>query len=289
MNTPWNKEQLSIKGSNEWNEDALVINDSLALYGVVDGSTSLVPYRGPGGETGGKLASMLISQHLEALGETVGTSFRLDEAVLEANRRLREAMVHSGIDVSDKRQLWTAALAAVRIHERSIEYVQAGDCMLIAVYKDGTIRVVTHDQVAHIDKETKKLWQEGQQQGITTREELRQFVIPTIQRNRLKLNTLEGYSVVSGEPELEDLLEYGRINRIQLKALLLITDGLFLPKEKGETASEFRELTERIMRKGLAAYADWLISLEEADADGRKYPRFKKSDDKTGIWITLED
>lgn len=289
MSIPWKMERISIKGSNEWNEDELIVNDSLALYGVVDGSTSLIPYRGENGETGGKLASRLIRQYMESLGDDQRAVVRLNEAVLEANRRLREEMVSSGIDISDKRQLWTAALAAIRIHDRYIEYVQAGDCMLIAVYKDGTVRVVTHDSVAHIDRETKQLWQEGIQGGMTTREELREYVIPTIQRNRLKLNTLEGYSVVSGEPELEDLLEYGRISRIQLQGLLLITDGLFLPKEKGESASDFHELTERIMREGLAAYADWLISLEEEDADGRKYPRFKKSDDKTGIWIQLEN
>lgn len=277
-------QKLSIQGSNPWNEDSLLINEELAIYGVVDGATSLAPYRGPNGETGGLLASRLVSRHLETLSAEEAEE-QLDKAVLEANRKLREQMEQSGIDVNDKRELWTAGIAAVRIKENYVEYVQAGDCMLIAFYEDGSIRIITHDQVGPMDGLTKKRWEEGLEQGLTSQTELRQYVTPQIQENRLKLNTLNGYTVISGEPELAELLEYGRINRIRLRSLLMVTDGLFLPNKKGEEEPGLHELAERIGSEGLAAYATWLLQLEEEDAECQQYPRFKKSDDKTAVWV----
>lgn len=42
-------QSLSIQGSGVWNEDAVIQNDVQRIYGVIDGATSLVPFRGPKG------------------------------------------------------------------------------------------------------------------------------------------------------------------------------------------------------------------------------------------------
>ncbi|MCS7462075.1 protein phosphatase 2C domain-containing protein [Paenibacillus doosanensis] len=289
-----NIETISLQGTAEWNEDALVVNERLQLYGVLDGATSLHPYRGPNNETGGRLASRLIADYLESLGESDLSGDSLKPPVVEANRLLRKKMAESGIDVADKQALWTSALAIIRIREGWIDYAQVGDCMIAAIYRDGSVRTVSRDQVAHIDQQSKRIWEDGIRRGITSRSELWELVKPTILQNKAKMNTSEGYSVLSGEPELEDWIEYGRINRIQLHGLLLVTDGLFLPAERGgarESASQdaIRELALRIADQTLAGYADWLIKLELEDKDCQRYPRFKVSDDKTGIWIRFED
>ncbi|WP_010272699.1 protein phosphatase 2C domain-containing protein [Paenibacillus senegalensis] len=277
-------QKLTIQGSNTFNEDSLIINDHLAIYGVVDGATSMVPYRGPNGETGGLLASRLISEHLESLtGDSAEQP--LYSAVLEANRKLRESMEKSGINVEDKRELWTAGIAVVKITDHYVEFAQAGDCMLVAYYGDGSIRVLTQDQVAPLDSLTRSKWVEGIEKGLSSPLELREYVSPQIQQNRLSLNTLNGYTVISGEPEVADLLEYGRMNRIRLSGLLMVTDGLFLPTKKGEKGATIEQLAERIKTDGLANYAKWLVELEENDPECTQYPRFKKSDDKTAVWI----
>lgn len=276
-------EHLTIRGTGTWNEDALVLHDAIRLYGVLDGATSLTPFRGPGGETGGYLASRLVKTYLESL--PADTDIGLDQALTEANAALRKSMVESGIDIGKKEQLWTTGAAIVRVREHCVEYAQTGDCMIIAVYADGTVRTVTRDQVAHIDNQTRRLLEEGIRSGMTRIAELRDYVSPAILRNKSKMNTLEGYGVLSGEPEAAEFLETGRINRILLKELLLVTDGLFVPKKAGEYGNDMAELIAHIADKGLAGYADWLLRLEADDPDCLRYPRFKTSDDKTAIRI----
>ncbi|WJH35915.1 protein phosphatase 2C domain-containing protein [Paenibacillus sp. CC-CFT747] len=230
-------DKISLQGSNPWNEDALVVNESLQLYGVLDGATSLLPYRGAGGETGGYLASRLAADYWNGLppAEAVPGGFSLREAVLAANARLRARMDECGIDVTRKDQLWSTGLVLVRILPGGIEYAQAGDCMLAAVYADGSVRVVTRDHVEHLDRVSKAKWREGLARGLASKAELWEYVRPVITANRMKVNTPEGYSVMNGEPELAETLEYGRINRIGLTALLLVTDGLFPPAAEGRS------------------------------------------------------
>ncbi|WP_238590899.1 protein phosphatase 2C domain-containing protein [Paenibacillus beijingensis] len=279
-------ETISLQGTGEWNEDAFVAEERLGMYGVLDGATSLRPYRGDGGETGGYLASHGIKHYFESLEPAEAAQKELAELAVEANEFLGRKMAEAGIDLTDKTSLWTSCLAIVRIHDKYIEYVQAGDCMIIAFYTDGNIRVLTRDQVEAIDKRSMKAWQDGASQGITSREQLWEKVKPTILQNKYGMNTLDGYSVLSGEPELAELLEYGRINRIRLRSLLMITDGLFLPREKDDAPrSEMELLGRRIEEDGLSAYAHWLLETERQDPECRKYPRFKVSDDKTGIYI----
>lgn len=278
-------ETISIRGASEWNEDALVISTEPHVYGVLDGATSVVPFRGPNGETGGYLASNIVSRHLESITLERWSSLSLKEAVLEANAALREAMVESGIDPEEKEQLWTTAIALIRINEQHIDYVQTGDCMIFAAYEDGTIRTVTHDQLAHIDKQTMKRWKECVDRGMTSRAQIRELVEPYIRKNKAKMNTLAGYSAVNGQPELAPLLEHGTINRIQLTALLIITDGLFPYAEEEDTRVDEHLLFAGLQEHGLQGYAEQLIALEESDPECQKYIRFKKSDDKTAVWI----
>ncbi|GIP41098.1 hypothetical protein J31TS4_43780 [Paenibacillus sp. J31TS4] len=278
-------ETISIIGTGEWNEDALIVNERLGLYGVLDGATSLVPFRGPNGETGGYLASRTVKRHFDELEEAEGRPLSLQVEVARANRLLREEMVAAGIDPSAKEELWTTGIALVRIHDRYVEYVQAADCMLIAVETDGSIRIVTRDQVAYFDDNIGNLWREGRASGLQKLEELKNYAKPYILSNKKHMNTLDGYSVLNGDPAAEEMLEYGRINRIRLKGLLLMTDGLFLPNQEGEKGAGLETVAQRIVNEGLGAYVDWLLMLEEDDANCERYPRFKQSDDKTAIWI----
>ncbi|GIO32663.1 MULTISPECIES: protein phosphatase 2C domain-containing protein [Paenibacillus] len=278
---------ISIQGVGEWNEDAVIFRQDLQIYGVVDGATSLIPYRGANGETGGRLASQLIKKYFDQLG--VGDGHDLETHAKKANAKLGEEMRECGIRTDRKSELWTAALAAIRIQEHHIEYVQAGDCMVIAMYRDGAVRTLTRDQVAYIGEESLAIWKQGIEQGIHTKEELWETVKSRLLQNKEKMNTPEGYSVINGLPDADNYLEYGKINRIGLAGLLLATDGLFYPQpwpvQEDETGSPEERLLRRVVAEGLEGYAKWLLDLEQDDPECIRYPRFKRSDDKTGIWI----
>ncbi len=150
----------TIKGTGSLNEDALIVNEKDSVYGVADGATSLIDYRDEFGLTGGYLASQLLALHLQK----VPYDTRLEEVAIRANAALRQSMLSAGIDIEDKRQLWSAAFVYFRVRDTYVEYVQAGDCMLFAKYADGTYRQVTHDQVAHADRVTLQKTRRGNRQ-----------------------------------------------------------------------------------------------------------------------------
>ncbi|UKS30882.1 protein phosphatase 2C domain-containing protein [Paenibacillus sp. HWE-109] len=280
-------EWISIQGTAAWNEDAIVINESQGLYAVIDGATSLVPFRGPNLETGGRLAAQLMKHFLES--QAVSNDASLEQLLKQANVILRQEMAASGINLAAKEQLWTAGIALIRVTETHIEYVQTGDCMIYAKYADGSIRSVTRDHVAHIDHESKLLWEQGIAAGIQTKDELLARVKPRIAANKEKMNTQMGYSVMNGDPAAELYFESGKLNRIMLESLFLVTDGLFLPEGLAESGSSQieEEMVERIAAGGLQSYADWLIEVEKSDPECIRFPRFKMSDDKSGIWLRL--
>lgn len=292
-------QSVSVQGSSTWNEDALIQNEALHIYGVADGATSLVPYHGPQGETGGRMASQLVKRYFGQL--TAGDERNLMQMVCEANRLLGAEMQAVGVPLETTEQLWTTGVAAVRVSEHSVEYIQSGDCMIVALYEDDRVRVLTRDHVAHMDEGAKQLWRDAVREGVRTREELWERVRHRMAGNRASMNTLGGYAVLNGRPEAEHFMEYGVINRIRLKGVLLHTDGLYVPsrfnpQDDSETTveagaakptEEEETLLRQMIEKGLEAYTHWLIAEEQCDPECVRYPRFKLSDDKTAMWLNF--
>ncbi|MNC59082.1 hypothetical protein D3C75_1088670 [compost metagenome] len=99
--------------------------------------------------------------------------------------------------------------------------------MLLCRYRDGSVRALTHTQVAHIDQKTLNRMAELRAGGVADPAELRRLLIPMLQDNRRKANTLEGYGVMNGSAEFPLFLEKGTFNRANVESLYLISDGLF--------------------------------------------------------------
>lgn len=277
---------ISTQGNGVWNEDSIIVNDTIHLYGVIDGATSLEPYRGLGGETGGYLAAQVIAKIVTNMSQdNIGQKLSPQNMLLQANLRLRSEMLKAGVDVNRKEQLWSACALLVRVNDTYVEFAHAGDCMLIAMYEDGAIRLVTRDQLEVVDRPTRQLWAEGVASGLTSHDELWQLLKPQIHAGRALMNTVNGYSVLNGEPELADHMEYGRISRAQLTSLILFSDGLIDPQREHSLEQELKQIVLRIKSMGLENYIQWLIQVEESDPACLKFPRVKKSDDKTAIYL----
>ncbi len=271
-------ETCSIQEDGLLNEDALILNESLQIYGVVDGATSLTAYRNIAGLTGGYLAAQNVTAYCRGMKEQQS----LEEVAIEANAALQDQMLAEGIDTADSSALWSAACVVARIHPYQIEYIQAGDCMLVCKYKDGSIRVLTHTQVAHVDQLTQNVVEELRAQGVSDPAEIRQRLIPRLQANRKKANTLEGYGVMNGSPNFPLFLEKGTINRANLQSIYMVSDGLFTGFK------DWPDLIENIDKYSLSGFAEYILEQEQEDGQRTKYPRLKGSDDKTGLVIHFD-
>lgn len=272
---------ITIKGDGPLNEDALIFNEHQSLFGVADGVSSLVPFVSKENLTGGYIASHTVKDALESI-ESGNQS--LYEALTKINERLHMKMTKYQINGDQKEQLWGTALAAVRVQDSGIEFIQTGDCMILAVYESGEVRPLTRLQVEHLEETAIEMWRECIRRGFRTKDEIMPHVKEQLIANRQLSNAAGGYGVLNGEPEAVKYFEYGKINKVGLTHLILLTDGLFLPTESIPEGESYWEYTAySILEKGIEKYAADLIDLEESDPECITYPRFKKSDDKAGI------
>ena len=267
-------ESCTRKGTGDWNEDGLILHPPAHRYGVVDGATGLDPVCDPLGRSSGRIAM-----------ETVVTTFleqedsaSLRSLTLEANRRLRTLMQSYGVDVSDPTLRWSAAHAVVQIREDRLEWVQSGDCKIYAVSREGNVRALAEDRVKPLDDRVLSRWVEefGQSRpGGSLPEPIRK----ELRKNRARGNRPGGYPVINGDPALKEHLQSGTLSLKGLSFLLLVTDGMD-PRQGDEEA-----WVRRIGREGLGETMESLCREEREDEACTRVPRFKISDDKTGLLI----
>lgn len=265
------------------NEDAVVVNAEAHVYGVVDGVSAMLPYRSPAGLSGGAIAARLLAEELVA----PDPGLDLREAVLRANAELMRRMEEAGVDVAGKWKRWGAVFAVAKWCGTHIEYVQSGDCMLLARYRDGSVRVLTRNQVAEFDLQALNAKQRLLESGGLTGEELSARLKPIFKCNRDKANAPDGYSVMNGDPALAYTMEYGRLSRANVVRLYAVTDGMFHFIENDEDPRKWEKLADTLDEQGLEPYMDELERQEELDASCVKHPRHKKSDDKSAVIVEL--
>lgn len=275
-------ETFTGKGMSSLNEDALIVHPALPIYGVVDGVTSLHGLVNDKEQTGGYLASTTIARYFTQIHKLIS----LQEHVSTANLLIRLHMQEAGIDLTVKQNLWGAAVGIVTIEKHGISYAQTGDCMIFAVYENGNVRVLTRPQVEVLEERTLQQWQDGIDRGLVTRAELSLLIRDTIIQNRKLQNEPTGYGVLNGEEQAIEYVEYGKISRVGVKHLVLVTDGLFWPLGHQEK-QDWSQMVHKMIDMGLEHYVHALTKVEESDPECLKYPRFKTSDDKTGIILTL--
>ncbi|BBI33504.1 GNAT family N-acetyltransferase [Cohnella abietis] len=265
------------------NEDAVVINAEADIYGVIDGVSAMLPYRDDEGRTGGFIASRLLAEELGS-GES---GLDLRAAVLRANATLMDRMLAAGVDVAGKWKRWGAVFAVVKLSRNRVEYVQSGDCMLLARYKDGSVRVLTRNQVAEFDLKALNAKRQLSVKGNLTEEVIASRLKALFKCNRDKANAPDGYSVMNGDPALEYTMEYGSLSSANLQRIYAVTDGLFHFIENDEDPLKWQKLATRLDEQGIESYMDELVKEEELDSSCERYPRHKKSDDKSAVIIDL--
>ena len=276
-------ESYTRQGVGKLNEDAVVINERLGIYGVLDGSTSLVPFETNNGKTGGFLASRFVKNNIESIEESSSLLSVLDRA----NHCLGEEMKNHGIAIDEKEQLWCTAASIIQVTNHHLYFAQTGDTMILVVYEDG-IRVLTQPQIEHVDRMASEKWIKLIKSGVRSQKELFAGIKDQLKENRYLANTSDGYGVLNGEDSAVEFVEYGRVNRQGIMHVLLFTDGLFLPKEVVPDETHYwKFIANMLVRKGLKGYIDDLVALEETDPECIQYPRFKKSDDKTAMMLSF--
>jgi serine/threonine protein phosphatase PrpC len=264
-------EQIFDQGSSSLNEDNLACSGN--LFGVFDGASSLVPdlYQG---KTGAWWASHLVSS------EFAKNDAPLFELGSRANTRLQQGMTAAGVENTDRLHCWSTSAAVCRLHQDSIEWLQSGDCQILALYADGRCQPLTpyhnhdHPTLTHL----KQLIEQDDPEPEKT-------LRPQIEKVRQQMN--QSYGVLNGETAALEFLHLGFHPLQGIRHLLIFTDGLLPPDEDPAGQPDFCWLADRYRQGGLERVKQEIRSLEGADPDCRRFPRFKKHDDIAAMAISF--
>jgi hypothetical protein len=248
-------------------EDALAVNSEGGFFGVMDGVTPLDSFQDEQGHNGAYLAANLFKSYLERSGEYGG----LKERIIEANRQLRRMMDRQGIDPSIRHELWATCVAAAHVlPDGEVRYVQLGDCMVIARYVDGSIRVLTENRVRGAVERARAKREQERRNGLAGEDESK-WQVNKLAFSRYLANVPDGYGVANGMEEAADHIQSGTIAAGELTHLLLVTDGMYHPDEPLETTMEL------ILREGFERYVERVEAAEQSKG--------MRPDDRTAILL----
>lgn len=253
-------------------EDAYALNREKQIYGVFDGVTPLYDVKDQEGDNGARKASQLFKAHFEH----AAVSPDLSSELAAANEKLRQLMIESGVDLTQKHLLWATCAAVVHVGEMKLSFAQLGDCMIIAKDLQGKIQVLTRNQVEGVASRAVAKRKADRSQGMDVPEET--YFEDVYQRevyHRWMANTPEGYGVANGMEQMKDYIQCGEVSVRGLSSVLLLTDGLF------HLDDHYKRILLHVEEQGLEPYAESLAKLETV--------RGRRVDDKTGIWIQFKD
>ena len=267
-----NIEQVHAQGSSRFNEDNLTCSGD--LFGVFDGASSLVPAL-YSGKTGAWWASHLVSSEFSK------NDASLYELGKRANLKLQQGMSAEGVASSDHLQCWSTSAAVCRVNDRSVEWLQSGDCQILAIYKDGDCRLLTpyHNH----DKSTLELLKHLLDQNDP---EPQKKIRPQLKKVRRQMN--QSYGVINGDAAALDFFKLGSCPLDGIEHLLLFTDGLNPPNEESHKTPDFNWVTHNYLEGGLEQVKDQIRQVETQDPDCRRHPRFKCHDDMAAIAISFD-
>lgn len=302
-------DSLSLPGG-ALNEDAFGHDDHAAV--VLDGATPLGAPLMPGKSDAAWLAQFGARRLLAHLREEKSPRKALRDTLADAEKsfhalRLREQehvwqtpaasmmlVVETGDDQSPLRVRSTQegevdgtseaqpSGSDGRRGSNSIEFLWYGDCGALVLEGDGPVTVLgdTFDSKTG-ESDAARQAAKAQDKPATRRE----HHIDMLRARRDRIN--------SGDEWLFSPLEKvaGHVERRMMRlapaaTILLASDG-FLALAADYGAYNADTLMQAVVTRGLATLAAELRAIEQADAEGVKFPRFKTSDDATALLLAL--
>jgi hypothetical protein len=175
-------------------------------------------------------------------------------------------------------------LAAAR--DDGFDALWYGDCAALVLRPGGEAETVGHaiDKRATEAEDAAKLAaaKEIAPAGATSRAEF----LPFFRAARARVNTPGGTWLFAPDAGAADHVSRARVAAPAGTLVLLCTDG-FLALVGDYGVYDTKGLVEAAAAIGLRNLGEELRQTEEADPEGRRYPRFKKNDDATAVLLKI--
>jgi len=275
-------ETLSLPGHPaKPNEDSFAAGPEAAA--VLDGATPVAEPLLPGRSDAAWLSQFGARRLLSHIknGDTPRLALRhaLADAEHSFNGLVRRKALH-------RYELPFASMIFAVPEERGLGLLWYGDCAALVQHPDGTVEVIgaaLELRSGEAGAAARYLRETGlPPAGALDRAE----ALTMFRESRAKANTPGNNWLFGVEPAASEHAAHTRLTAAAGTLVLLCTDG-FLALASDYARYEAHSLIAAAAKNGLAALGAELRAAEEGDSEGRKFPRFKKSDDATAVLLRL--
>jgi hypothetical protein len=161
-----------------------------------------------------------------------------------------------------------------------------GDCAAL-MRRPGENVQVLGDALAKRARERERVALLAASMGATSAQKsVRDIFLPALRRARNFVNTETGGWLFGPDVQAFDHVARVNVAAPEGTIVLLVTDG-FLALASDYDRYGLDALLDATQSRGLKTLGDELRSIEESDPDGKRFPRFKKSDDATAMLLKV--
>lgn len=275
-------DQLSMPGNPEkQNEDALGTSDNAVV--VMDGATGLGDNLMPGKSD---------AAWLSAFGARRLMSYARDGATPQEAVTAALFDAQTSFEALRRRTpsgTWETPFSSMMLIAQDAQGIEAlwfGDCAALVKRPDGKVELVG-EAFEKRQKEAQRAARLAEKHNISPATQFRRpEILDSLKRARNHVNTVEGSWAFGPDVRAADHLSSAKIDAPKGSLILLCSDG-FLALASDYNAYDEAGLMAAIVEKGLAALGEEVRAIEDTDPEGRKFPRFKKSDDCTALLVRV--
>ena len=272
------RDSLSIPGGN-LNEDAFAHGDTAAL--VLDGATPLGEALMPGPSDAQWLATFGARRLMAHLKDGDQPRDALRHALGDAQKSF-EALRKRPV-----REKWETPCASMMLVTQGpgvIEFFWFGDCTALLLKDE--ICTIIGDGFDKRGQEAERARRLAREKNLPPAPDLnRPEILGALRIGRSRINS-GGTWLFSPEPRAAKHVSYEALKAATGSLLLIATDG-FLALATDYGAYDAAGLIKAARDQGLAVLGEELRAIENNDALGDRFARFKKSDDATALLIEI--
>jgi serine/threonine protein phosphatase PrpC len=261
------------------NEDAFCHADTIAA--VFDGATGIadspvLPSDSDAAWIARKGAERLIAN------DVLGARGALRRAAMVAERDFNATKLRQP---AERYELPLASMMLVAPEDGRMLALWLGDCAAL-VQRPGDGTQLIGDNFERRARESRRAARFAREFNVAPVTGKRDAFLPAMRKSRNLVNTVEGSWAFSPDAACADHAQSLEFDAPPGTHILVCSDG-FLSLACDYGRCDVDGLMKAAMENGLRSVIEEIRAIEEADADGRRFPRFKKSDDATALLLRL--
>jgi serine/threonine protein phosphatase PrpC len=272
-------DSLSLPGdAAKPNEDSFAHSDAAAL--VMDGATMLGDPLMPGPSDAAWLATFG-ARRLMAHLQDQEPKKALRSAMADAEKSFNALRLR---DVEAQWQMPCASVMLTATHANGLEFLWLGDCGAVIAQGDGV--TVVGETMAKRSAESARARKVAQEKNVSSAAPgVRAQFMDHLRAARGRVNSGD-YWLFSPDKRAAAHAQR-KIVKVEPGALLLLASDGFLALASDYGAYDAAGLIATAKSKGLAVMGEELRAIENKDANGDRFARFKKSDDATALLLEV--